>query len=90
LVVKKWYKSFFKLGKGPLSRSGRFQCFQSITLALQFRRYPGSRICAFDMGRSMRATVLGLGGEHGSGIPSSPRRSNPGRIMPITWSTGVA
>lgn len=34
------------------------------TLAMQFRRYPGSRIFAFDMGRSMRATVLGLGGEH--------------------------
>jgi type IV secretory pathway VirB4 component len=33
-------------------------------LALQFRRYPGSRILAFDMGRSIRATVLGLGGEH--------------------------
>ena len=33
-------------------------------LALQFRRYPGSRIFAFDMGRSIRATVLGLGGEH--------------------------
>ncbi len=33
-------------------------------LALQFRRYPGSRIFAFDMGRSMRATILGLGGEH--------------------------
>jgi type IV secretion/conjugal transfer VirB4 family ATPase len=34
------------------------------TLAMQFRRYPGSRIFTFDMGRSMRATVLGLGGEH--------------------------
>ncbi|MCI2811068.1 conjugal transfer protein TrbE [Eoetvoesiella caeni] len=34
------------------------------TLALQFRRYRGSRILAFDMGRSMRATILGLGGEH--------------------------
>ena len=34
------------------------------TLVLQFRRYPGSRIFAFDMGGSMRATVLGLGGEH--------------------------
>jgi type IV secretion system protein VirB4 len=34
------------------------------TLALQFRRYPGSRILAFDMGRSVRATILGLGGEH--------------------------
>lgn len=34
------------------------------TLAMQFRRYSSSRILAFDMGRSMRATVLGLGGEH--------------------------
>jgi type IV secretion system protein VirB4 len=34
------------------------------TLAMQFRRYPGSRVFAFDMGRSMRATILGLGGEH--------------------------
>ncbi|MFF6666322.1 conjugal transfer protein TrbE, partial [Pseudomonas aeruginosa] len=34
------------------------------TLALQFRRYFGSRILSFDMGRSMRATILGLGGEH--------------------------
>ncbi|PKO39576.1 MAG: conjugal transfer protein TrbE [Betaproteobacteria bacterium HGW-Betaproteobacteria-3] len=34
------------------------------TLAMQFRRYPGSRIFAFDMGRSMRATILGLRGEH--------------------------
>ncbi|MDS1142327.1 conjugal transfer protein TrbE [Pusillimonas sp. SM2304] len=33
-------------------------------LAKQFRRYRGSRIFAFDMGRSMRATILGLGGEH--------------------------
>ncbi len=34
------------------------------TLTLQFRRYAGSRILAFDMGRSIRATILGLGGEH--------------------------
>ncbi|KGB99945.1 conjugal transfer protein TrbE [Burkholderia cepacia] len=34
------------------------------TLAMQFRRYSGSRIFAFDMGRSMRATALGLGGEY--------------------------
>ncbi|HZX84136.1 MAG TPA: conjugal transfer protein TrbE, partial [Reyranella sp.] len=34
------------------------------TMAMQFRRYPGARIFAFDMGRSMRATTLGLGGEH--------------------------
>jgi type IV secretion system protein VirB4 len=34
------------------------------TLAMQFRRYAGSRVIAFDMGRSIRATVLGLGGAH--------------------------
>jgi len=34
------------------------------TLAMQFRRYAGSRVFAFDMGRSIRATVLGLGGAH--------------------------
>jgi len=34
------------------------------TLAMQFRRYPGARIFAFDVGRSLRAAVLGLGGEH--------------------------
>ena len=34
------------------------------TLALQFRRYAGSQLMVFDMGRSMRATILGLGGEH--------------------------
>lgn len=33
------------------------------TLAMQFLHYRGSRIFAFDMGRSMRATILGLGGE---------------------------
>jgi type IV secretion system protein VirB4 len=32
--------------------------------AMQFRRYRGSRIFAFDMGCSVRATILGLGGEH--------------------------
>mgnify|MGYP001214755949 CR=1 FL=1 len=34
------------------------------TLTMQFRRYAGSRILAFDMGRSIRATILGLNGEH--------------------------
>jgi type IV secretion system protein VirB4 len=33
-------------------------------LALQFRRYPRSRLFVFDKGGSMRATILGLGGEH--------------------------
>ncbi|MEG4315202.1 conjugal transfer protein TrbE [Pseudomonas sp. FIP_A4] len=33
-------------------------------LAMQFRRYRGARVLMFDMGRSLRATALGLGGEH--------------------------
>jgi type IV secretion/conjugal transfer VirB4 family ATPase len=33
-------------------------------LALQFRRYQGSRIFFFDKGRSARAVILGLAGEH--------------------------
>ncbi len=33
-------------------------------LMLQFRRYAGSQIFVFDSGGSMRASVLGLGGEH--------------------------
>ena len=33
-------------------------------LALQFRRYPRSRVFVFDKGGSMRATLLGLRGEH--------------------------
>jgi type IV secretion/conjugal transfer VirB4 family ATPase len=33
-------------------------------LAMQFPRYPGSRVFAFDKGRSLRAAILGLGGEH--------------------------
>ncbi|VXC73080.1 conjugal transfer protein TrbE [Pseudomonas sp. 9Ag] len=34
------------------------------TLAMQFRRYTGSRLLIFDTGRSLRATTLGLAGEH--------------------------
>jgi type IV secretion system protein VirB4 len=34
------------------------------TLALQFRRYPESRVFIFDKGASARATVLGLEGAH--------------------------
>jgi type IV secretion system protein VirB4 len=33
-------------------------------LTLQFRRYPHSRIFFFDKGRSARAAILGLAGEH--------------------------
>ncbi len=33
-------------------------------LVLQFRRYAGSRVFVFEMGRSLRAAILGLGGEY--------------------------
>jgi type IV secretion system protein VirB4 len=33
-------------------------------LALQFRRYPGARVCLFDKGWSARAAVLACGGVH--------------------------
>ena len=33
-------------------------------IALQFRRYPGSQLYIFDMGRSARAATLALGGAH--------------------------
>ena len=33
-------------------------------IALQFRRYGGSRIVYFDMGRSARAAILAMGGSH--------------------------
>src|SRR3546814_892182 len=40
---------------------------KSVLLAMlvaQFRRYAGSRVFVFEMGRSLRATLLGLGGEY--------------------------
>lgn len=33
-------------------------------IALQFRRYPGSQLYLFDMGRSARAATLAMGGAH--------------------------
>lgn len=33
-------------------------------IALQFRRYTGSQLFTFEIGRSMRATILGLGGDY--------------------------
>jgi len=33
-------------------------------LAMQFRRYPKSAVYVFEMGRSLRATILGLGGRY--------------------------
>ncbi|PZU07105.1 conjugal transfer protein TrbE [Sphingomonas sp.] len=54
-------------------------------IAMQYRRYPGSRIVIFDMGFSARASVLAMGGSHhslgpqpehgdGSGLAFQPLR----------------
>ncbi|XXQ52633.1 conjugal transfer protein TrbE [Xenophilus aerolatus] len=61
------------------------------TMALQFRRYPGSRIFAFDMGRSIRATILGLGGEHYDLGPDGNMAFQPlARIDREGWRTWAA
>lgn len=69
-------------------------------MAMQFRRYRGSRVLAFDMGRSMRATILGLQGEHydlgsgleeGCGIAFQPLASidrEPYRAWAAEWVEG--
>ena len=44
-------------------------------MALQFRRYPGAQVFAFDFGGSIRASVLGMGGQFhqlGSGQGQEP------------------
>jgi type IV secretion system protein VirB4 len=61
------------------------------TMAMQFRRYPGSRIFAFDMGRSIRATILGLGGEHYDLRPDGGVAFQPlARIDREGWRTWAA
>ncbi|MCO8611172.1 conjugal transfer protein TrbE [Burkholderia multivorans] len=66
------------------------------TLAMQFRRYRSSRIFAFDMGRSMRATILGLGGEHydlgsdGDGLGNTVAFQPLERIDRVNYRTWAA
>ena len=50
-------------------------------MALQFRRYPGARVCLFDKGWSARAAVLACGGVHhalGSGAQAEGDGSERG------------
>jgi type IV secretion system protein VirB4 len=47
-----------------VGQTGSGKSVLTSTLALQFRRYSGSRVFIFDKDRSARATILGLGGEH--------------------------
>lgn len=67
-------------------------------LALQFRRYPGSRIVIFDKGLSARAMTLALGGEHqglaaeGSDLAFQPLRQidrREERTWALDWVAGL-
>lgn len=66
-------------------------------LALQFRRYPNSRVFVFDKGNSARAAVLAMGGEHqilgsGGGLAFQPLRridEEPERAWAADWVVGL-
>jgi type IV secretion system protein TrbE len=65
--------------------------------ALQFRRYPGSRIVVFDKGRSARAATLAMGGRWyelgvSGGLAFQPLRhidDSGSRLWAIDWLCGV-
>ena len=53
-------------------------------MALQFRRYPGSQIFAFDFGGSIRAAALAMGGDwHDLGGALSDDASEPVALQPL-------
>jgi type IV secretion/conjugal transfer VirB4 family ATPase len=55
-------------------------------MALQFRRYPGSQIFAFDFGGSIRAAALAMGGDwHDLGGALSHDASEPVALQPLAW-----
>src|SRR3546814_14899097 len=58
---------------------------KSVLLAMlvaQFRRYTGSHVFAFEMGRSLRATILGLGGEyHDLGLSGDTASQTLARVV---------
>jgi len=55
-------------------------------MALQFRRYPGSQIFAFDFGGSIRAAAIAMGGEwHDLGGALSDDASEPVALQPLAW-----
>jgi type IV secretory pathway VirB4 component len=52
-------------------------------IALQFRRYQGSQVFAFDFGGSIRAAALAMGGNwHDLGGAFRTMRSSPLRCSP--------
>ena len=55
-------------------------------MALQFRRYPGSQIFAFDFGGSIRAAAIAMGGDwHDLGGALSDDASEPVALQPLAW-----
>jgi type IV secretion system protein TrbE len=53
-------------------------------IALQFRRYPASQVFAFDFGGSIRAAVLGMGGDwHDLGGALSDDAIEPVELQPL-------
>src|SRR5262245_45047664 len=53
-------------------------------IALQFRRYPGSRVFAFDFGGSIRAAALAMGGDwHDLGGALSDEAIDPVALQPL-------
>lgn len=55
-------------------------------MALQFRRYPGSQIFAFDFGGSIRAAAIAMGGDwHDLGGALSDDASEAVALQPLAW-----
>src|SRR5882724_8071716 len=55
-------------------------------MALQFRRYAGSQVFAFDFGGSIRAAALAMGGDwHDLGGALSDRDEEPVALQPLAW-----
>ncbi|OAF08290.1 conjugal transfer protein TrbE [Bradyrhizobium neotropicale] len=53
-------------------------------MALQFRRYPGAQIFAFDFGASIRAATIAMGGDwHDLGDGTSGESSDPVALQPL-------
>jgi type IV secretion system protein VirB4 len=54
-------------------------------MALQFRRYPGAQVFAFDFGGSIRAAALAMGGDwHDLGGALSDATAEPVALQPLT------
>ncbi len=60
-------------------------------MALQFRRYAGSQIFAFDFGGSIRAAALAMGGDwHGLGGALSDDATEPVALQPLAFINDAA